>query len=602
MSPGKPDPELDATLREFEGGRVVFSRYKLSRILGRGGMGVVWLARDTELDRDVALKFLPDMIVRDRGVLRDLKRETRRSLDLTHPNIVRTYDFIQDAESACISMEYIDGDTLANFRADRPEGIFQPAEILDWLRQLCEALSYAHDRARLVHRDLKPANLMISRAGELKIADFGIARGLSDSASVVTADRGTSGTLAYMSPQQLNGDPASHLDDVYAVGATLYELFTSKPPFYSGNLDRQIRENDPMPMQKRRGQLGIEAEPLSAGWQNIVSSCLAKDPRQRPQTVAALWRLIEAETKATPIALPKTDRVRAWIISAAIATFAGALLLAGRLLYHKSNPGFTSPPADLAANTQSSPAQLSARPPAFTTNPNLPAAFENSLRMKFVPVPNTKVLFSIWDTRVKDYDEFVKATAHEFESPPFLQGPTHPVANVSWKDAKAFCEWLTEKERHSGALRADQEYRLPTDNEWSIAVQLTDEKGSSPMEKNGKIKDKYPWGSQWPPPAQSGNYGAALKVDDFPYTSPVGSFPANEFGLYDLGGNVWQWCEDWTDGQHLSRVLRGSTWVHIQPELILLSTRVVGLPATRYGGVSGFRCVLAPVSTSAAGD
>src|SRR5438093_1030635 len=109
-----------------------------------------------------------------------------------------------------------------------------------WVEQLCEALAYAHERARVVHRDLKPANLMINTKGELKITDFGIARSLSDSVSMLTMARGTSGTLVYMSPQQLDGDKASHLDDIYSVGATLYELLTGKPPFYSGGIERQI--------------------------------------------------------------------------------------------------------------------------------------------------------------------------------------------------------------------------------------------------------------------------------------------------------------------------------------------------------------------------
>src|SRR3984893_2649873 len=105
MSGETPGNGLDATTRDFSGGQKVFNRYTLIRILGRGGMGVVWLARDEELEREVALKFLPELVVHDRAVLEELKHETRRSLALTHHNIVRIYDFAQDAECACISME-----------------------------------------------------------------------------------------------------------------------------------------------------------------------------------------------------------------------------------------------------------------------------------------------------------------------------------------------------------------------------------------------------------------------------------------------------------------------------------------------------------------
>jgi serine/threonine protein kinase len=164
---------LDVTQRGFVSGQKVFGRYTLIRMLGRGGMGIVWLAHDDELERVVALKFLPELIVHDRAVLNDLKRETKRSLELTHKNIVRIYDFVQDAQSACIAMEYIDGDTLSNLRADRASKVFETRELIEWIKQLCEALDYAHNHARVVHRDLKPTNLMVNQRGDLKVADFG---------------------------------------------------------------------------------------------------------------------------------------------------------------------------------------------------------------------------------------------------------------------------------------------------------------------------------------------------------------------------------------------------------------------------------------------
>src|SRR3954469_8467849 len=250
--------ELDATIRDFASGQKVFNRYTLIKTLGRGGMGVVWLARDEELERNVGLKFLPELIVHDRAVLGDMKRETRPSLDLTHKNIVRIYDFVHSDQSGCISMEYIDGDTLSNLRADKPRKVFEPHELEQWTSQLCDALDYAHNHARIIHRDLKPANLMVNQRGDLKISDFGISRSLSDSVSMLTMEQGRSGTLVYMSPQQLDGERATHLDDIYSLGATLYDLLTSKPPFYSGQIDRQIQEKTPEQMIVRRVELGVK--------------------------------------------------------------------------------------------------------------------------------------------------------------------------------------------------------------------------------------------------------------------------------------------------------------------------------------------------------
>ena len=166
----------DATVRECASGQKVFGRYTLKTVLGRGGMGVVWLARDEELEREVALKFLPDVVVHDCSLLEELKRETRRSLELTHRNIVRIHDFVFNESSACISMEYVDGNTLANLRVEKEQKVFQPDELTSWIAQLCDALDYAHNRARVIHRDLKPANLMVNQRGDLKVADFGIAR------------------------------------------------------------------------------------------------------------------------------------------------------------------------------------------------------------------------------------------------------------------------------------------------------------------------------------------------------------------------------------------------------------------------------------------
>src|SRR5437879_4704712 len=256
-------------------------------------MGVVWLARDEELEREVALKFLPDVIIQDRAVLNELKRETRRSLELTHKNIVRIHDFVHDETSACISMEYIDGETLSNLRAEKEQKVFEPNQIAGWTSQLCDALDYAHNYAKIIHRDLKPANLIVNKKGDLKVSDFGIARSLGDSVSRLTMEQGRSGTLVYMSPQQLDGGRGTHLDDVYSLGASLYELLTSKPPFYSGNIDRQIHERVAPSMTERRKELDIEPALVPPVWEETVAACLEKDPGRRPQSVREIARQLQ---------------------------------------------------------------------------------------------------------------------------------------------------------------------------------------------------------------------------------------------------------------------------------------------------------------------
>jgi formylglycine-generating enzyme required for sulfatase activity len=247
--------------------------------------------------------------------------------------------------------------------------------------------------------------------------------------------------------------------------------------------------------------------------------------------------------------------------------------------------------------------------------------FVNSLGMKFVPVPiiggptgGRRVLFSVWDTRVQDYEAFVKETNYDWPKAGFPQGPTHPAVFVSWDDAQLFCKWLTARDHAAGLLPEEWRYRLPSDHEWSCAVGIgaKEDPPALPSDKSGKIDDVFPWGSQWPPPKGAGNYaGEELRPeiaagrfttikevitgydDGFAYTSPVGSFPANRFGLFDMGGNVWQWCEDWHDKRQVDHVLRGASWAKYERNRLLSSHRYQYVAGARFNAF-GFRCVVGP--------
>lgn len=256
----------------------------------------------------------------------------------------------------------------------------------------------------------------------------------------------------------------------------------------------------------------------------------------------------------------------------------------------------------------------------------------NGIGMRFVPVPGTKVLFSVYQTRVKDFRTFVedsgyvhmretadslsrmwsvghdgqKQRGYSWENPGFKQTEDHPVVGVSWDDARAFCEWLTVRERAAGRLPADREYRLPTDYEWSVAVGLKEDPKKTPEDKDGAIEDQFPWGTEWPPPAGAGNYTgeeaddghwpanfAVLKGHKDPYgrTAPVGSFKPNGHGLYDLGSNVVEWCGDEYRPGSGTRVLRGASWDVDVRDSLLSSFRDTDHPARRFD-FFGFRCVV----------
>jgi formylglycine-generating enzyme required for sulfatase activity len=229
--------------------------------------------------------------------------------------------------------------------------------------------------------------------------------------------------------------------------------------------------------------------------------------------------------------------------------------------------------------------------PLLLTAESASPVFTNSLQMPFVKVPGTKVLFSIWDTRVQDYQTFIKATGAVWAGLEAGQGATHPAVNVNWNDARAFCQWLTAKERKEGRIGASQSYRLPTDVEWSAAAGLKEAASGTPEEKDGKVENLFPWGAQWPPQNGAGNFSKSLHVDNFESTSPVGSFPANQFGLYDMAGNVSQWTEDWYNGKQKERALRGSGWASDSSSSLWSSSR--GYLKPGYSGLAiGFRCVL----------
>ena len=220
------------------------------------------------------------------------------------------------------------------------------------------------------------------------------------------------------------------------------------------------------------------------------------------------------------------------------------------------------------------------------------------------------MLFSIWETRVKDYEVFAKVKKREVVKPQFPQEPTHPVVKASWEDARAFCEWLTQSERQGGRLGTAERYRLPTDHEWSCAVGIGEKEdpAKSPEEKNEKIADAFPWGSAWPPPDGAGNYSGeevgsrtifgdqgvvAGYRDAFSHTAPVGSFAPNSLGIFDLGGNAREWCDDPFSRTTTGHVLRGASCADSVQDRLLSSSRVNGDAPPRRP-LFGFRVVIAP--------
>src|SRR5581483_9514550 len=211
--------------RQAVTGETIAGRYVLERPLGHGAMAVVDLARDSDLDRPVALKRLAENLARDDELRARFLREGRLAARLSHPNVVRVYDVGEDGERPFIAMEYVDGETLAELVAR--SGPRPPREAAELGIQICRGLAAVHD-AGLVHRDVKPQNLLLGRDGRLRLGDFGIAFGL-DATRLTTAGT-VLGTAAYLAPEQARGEEVTAAADLYGAGAVLYELITGRPP------------------------------------------------------------------------------------------------------------------------------------------------------------------------------------------------------------------------------------------------------------------------------------------------------------------------------------------------------------------------------------
>ncbi|MFF1756836.1 Stk1 family PASTA domain-containing Ser/Thr kinase [Streptomyces sp. NPDC058266] len=274
-------------------------RYELGQVLGRGGMAEVYLAHDTRLGRTVAVKTLRADLARDPSFQARFRREAQSAASLNHPAIVAVYDtgedYIDGTSIPYIVMEYVDGSTLRELLHSGRKLL--PERSMEMTIGILQALEYSH-RAGIVHRDIKPANVMLTRTGQVKVMDFGIARAMGDSGMTMTQTSAVIGTAQYLSPEQAKGEQVDARSDLYSTGCLLYELLTVRPPFVGDSpvavAYQHVRE-EPQPPSVFDSEITPEMDA-------IVLKALTKDPDYRYQSADEMRADIEACLDGQPVA------------------------------------------------------------------------------------------------------------------------------------------------------------------------------------------------------------------------------------------------------------------------------------------------------------
>jgi serine/threonine protein kinase len=265
--------------------RLLGDRYELEGVVGRGGMAEVYRARDLRLDRVVAIKTLRADLARDQTFQARFRREAQSAASLNNPSIVAVYDTGEDMSTGTpipfIVMEYVDGKTVRELLNEGHRLL--PERTLEIVSGVLRALEYSH-QAGIVHRDIKPGNVMVTRNGDIKVMDFGIARAMSDSQATMTQTAQVIGTAQYLSPEQARGERVDTRSDLYSTGCLMYELLVGRPPFTGDSpvaiAYQHVREN-PIPPSR--------LDPDLPPWADaIVLKAMAKSPNDRYQTAAEM--------------------------------------------------------------------------------------------------------------------------------------------------------------------------------------------------------------------------------------------------------------------------------------------------------------------------
>jgi serine/threonine-protein kinase len=634
-------------------GQILNNRYRIDELLGQGGMGAVYRAWDMNLDMTVAIKENLDT---SPEAQKQFQREAHIVAHLSHPNLPRVSDhFFIPGQGQYLVMDFVEGEDLEQMLT-RTGCPLPEQQVLSWIMHVCDALIYLHSQnPPIIHRDIKPANIKITPQGQAILVDFGVAKVYDPNLRTTQGARAV--TSGYSPPEQYGRGSTDAQSDVYALGATLYTLLTGQEPPESIDI---LAKNSPPPIPVTSVNSAV-----SPGVSNAITHAMQLEKTSRIINVdefkAALTKNVSLPVERKDVkdarGVPLIQTVKTssntlpleWILII-ICVFLFAviiLILVFGGVYSEKNPITYNPisvlPTDILPLTTTKISDTATPKPETATPISKPTLNEStsgvslpdrivdnySVSMALVPVgefpmgsvdsdkqaeSNEKPQYPVYlDSFYIDiyevtnalFTKFVEATGYrtdaeignsgwvlnlqlkkmeeikgaDWQHPRGLSSnldglTNHPVVQMSWNDAMAYCRWR-------GA-------RLPTEAEWEQAA------------RGGLVGALYPWGNEVPDCSRA-NYSSCVGN-----TNPVGSYAPNNYGLYDMAGNVWEWVMDWYKTNYImasswnptgpetgdGRVLRGGSWGDVALEL-RAANRGAYYPASRQV-FYGFRCVRSP--------
>jgi len=639
--PGRRDRKPDG---RFDIGDLIMNRYKVLAKLGQGGMGVVYRCLDETAGVEVALKALPPELSHNTLEMEDIRDNFKIVHDLHHPNIAsyNTLELDPANGNYYLIMECCEGEDLRRWiKRKRKADNLTLADVLPIVQQVAAALDYAHSR-KVIHRDIKPGNIMINADGEIKVLDFGLAAQIHTSMTRVSmAYHGTSGTGPYMAPEQWDGRQQNARADQYALAVMTYEMLAGYLPFESPDaavLREAVLKSKVIPLKN-----------IPAAANIAIQRAMSKEPADRFESCSEFAAAL-ASQKAVGGKVRPTGKNIKWaaLAIAAALLIGGAIFIAGN---NKGNSGDgtgggTGGVGGIGDGTGrgiggtggigdgtgrgiggtdgigngtgrgiGGPGGIGDGTGSITSkDPVQTFTLSNNVKLEMVKIKAGTFMMGSPEgelgrsgdetqhqvTLTKDYwlgkFEVTQAQwqAVMSNNPSHFKGDNRPVECVRWNEAKEFCDKLNEK--CAGKLPAGYKFDLPTEAQWEYACRA----GTTTALNNGKnlTDEKYNCENL----AEVAWYDYQNKENQ---THQVGQKRPNNWGLYDMHGNVWEWCRDRygsysgdeTDpvgpSSGSGRVVRGGSWSSGARDC-RSACRYNNGPAFRRSGL-GFRLALVPV-------